>query len=70
MHTETKKRSLVKAVSWRATATVITLIVVYLFTGKLVESLAVTLVVAVLNTAAYYLHERLWNRSGWGKYSL
>lgn len=58
----TRLRSLVKTISWRVVATLITWIVVFLFTGGIAESTRITLVSAAFLTAGYYLHERIWAR--------
>lgn len=53
-------RSVLKTVSWRILATIITGIVVYLYTGKIGESSKITLTAALVLTVIYYLHERFW----------
>ena len=64
---ETARRSLVKALSWRAFATIITTVVAYLLTGELLFAVEI----GALDTAAkllmYYLHERVWLRIPYGK---
>lgn len=65
--TETKTRSLVRSIVWRICATLITLAVVYAFTGNIGQSSGITLVAAALSMAAYYGHERIWNRIVWGR---
>jgi uncharacterized membrane protein len=64
---ETKRRSIVKAVTWRAVATLLTLVVAYVFTGTIAESLGIALTAAILNIIAYYCHERTWNWIQWGR---
>ena len=59
---ETKTQSILKAITWRIVATVVTGIVVFLYTGELKKTTVITLVLAVISTLAYYLHERLWTR--------
>lgn len=66
---DTKKRSIVKALSWRITATVTTIVIVLLFTGKLLLALSVGLVELVVKLLLYYVHERAWNRLRWGRKS-
>lgn len=66
---DTKKRSIVKALSWRITATVTTILIVLLFTGKLLLALSVGLVELVVKLLLYYVHERAWNRLRWGRKS-
>jgi len=60
-------RTVVKAVTWRAIATLITTGLVYLFTGQLVLAVGVGLLEMVLKILFYYLHERLWERISWGR---
>ncbi|MFA6301232.1 MAG: DUF2061 domain-containing protein [Candidatus Paceibacterota bacterium] len=57
---DTKSRSALKAITWRILATLITGTVVFIYTGKIVESSVITLTVAIISTLAYYLHERFW----------
>ncbi len=64
---ESEKRTLAKTISWRTTATLTTMIIVYAFTGKLSLSVGVGLVEVVSKMTLYYLHERLWGRIEWGK---
>ena len=65
MH-ETLMRSLLKTALWRGIATLITLAVVYSFTGSFGKSTTITLTAAAFLAAGYYLHERLWDRIEWG----
>jgi uncharacterized membrane protein len=64
---EYHKRSVVKAISWRAVATVTTMIVVFAFTRKLTLAIEVGAVEVVAKLVFYYWHERIWNWIGWGK---
>lgn len=63
----TRKRSLLKTVSWRAIATAVTVILVYLFTGKIHISLGVGGLELVSKIILYYLHERVWDRINYGR---
>ncbi len=64
---ETKTRSIAKTIIWRVFATLITWGTIYFYTGKLSESIEITLVAALVGMAAYYIHERVWNKIKWGK---
>lgn len=64
---ETRTRSLIKTVIWRAIATLLTLGVVYFYTRQFDSSLKITLSGALLSMAAYYLHERVWSAIAWGR---
>jgi len=67
MFYETKTRTLTKTVLWRIIATLITWGTVYFYTGKLSESIEITLVAAVIGMIVYYIYERVWNKIQWGK---
>ena len=60
-------RSLVKAISWRATGTLDTIVVAGVITGRLKVALSIGLVELFTKICLYYLHERLWNRIHFGK---
>lgn len=64
---ESNARSLTKTIVWRIVATFITWLVIYLFTGEILESVKVTLVAAIAGMVFYYFHERVWNKINWGK---
>lgn len=64
---ENHARSILKSVTWRVLAVVITLYSIWLCTGALAVSIESTVVVSVLSTIAYYLHERVWDRLSWGR---
>ena len=66
---ETKRRSLVKALSWRFVATFITMGIAYLVTGKLALALEIGLLDTTIKFAAYFGHERLWLRIRYGRLS-
>ena len=60
-------RSLAKAVSWRATGTLDTIVVSLLITGRLKLALSIGFVELFTKICLYYLHERVWNRINFGK---
>lgn len=62
MFIENKKRSFFKMVSWRVWATLTTMILVYIFTGKLEIAFAVGALEVVAKMVLYYVHERMWNK--------
>ena len=61
------ERSLAKAVSYRLSSSILTGLVVFLLTGELILSLGVWVIDVLIKTIWYYLHERIWNRTRWGK---
>ena len=64
---ESHKRSIAKAVSWRIFASLVTVIVVYIFTRELILSAGVGLVDAMIKILGYYIHERLWGTIRFGR---
>ena len=57
-----RRRSLFKTLSWRAVATLATIVIVYAFAGRLALSLGIGSVEVVGKTILYYAHERVWSR--------
>ena len=53
-------RSILKALSWRVFATIVTMLIVFAFTGKIVLSVGVGAVEVTVKLVLYYLHERTW----------
>jgi uncharacterized membrane protein len=60
-------RSLAKAVSWRATGTIDTIIISYLITGHMRWALSIGFVELFTKVTLYYFHERLWNKIKFGR---
>ena len=60
-------RSILKAISWRIIATFTTMTIVFAFTRKVVLSVGVGAVQAVINLILYYFHERIWGALGIGR---
>ncbi len=65
---EGKRRSLVKAVTWRVIATLTTMVLVFIATGELTVTLGVGVLDVVTKLIFYFGHERMWNLITWGKY--
>lgn len=63
---ETKKRSIVKAISWRFIATIITSLLALLLTGEWTFAATIGLADTALKFFIYFAHERLWNRIRYG----
>lgn len=55
--TETHKRTIVRAITWRIVATLVTAA----WTG-----LSGAIIINIFMTVAYYIHERLWLKLKWG----
>ena len=64
---DTKKRSMVKSVTWRAIGVILLGVISYLITGDLKEMTVITLLFHSIRLVLYYYHERWWERISWGK---
>ncbi len=62
----TRKRSVVKALTYRVFIVCLDFTAIYLFTGKTEVALGFMLVSNLYTTVGYFLHERLWEHIGWG----
>jgi uncharacterized membrane protein len=62
---ESRRRSIVKTLSYRVIVTVILVVVTFVFTGSLYQTSAISIVFALLATIAYYVHERVWTTIKW-----
>lgn len=62
----TRKRSIVKAITYRAVIVCLHFIVVYLLTGKVVAAAVFMIISNIYTTVAYFLHERAWSHIQWG----
>ncbi len=64
---ETRKRSIIKSVTFRILVVVADLVVIYALTRKFVDTIAITVATNVASTIFYFLHERVWNAIHWGR---
>jgi uncharacterized membrane protein len=60
------KRSVVKAITYRAIIVCLDFLVIYLLTGKVMTAAAFMIVSNVYTTVGYFLHERVWAGIKWG----
>jgi len=67
MYKDTNKRSIVKGISWRVVATTTTIIIVYIFFGRLDLAIAAGLLESILKVGLYWAHERAWFQVRWGR---
>jgi len=64
--TEKTTRSLIKAVTWRVTASLITFMLAFFFSQDFNVSLSIGLGDFVIKYIAYFLHEVGWSKIKWG----
>eukprot|EP01051_Picozoa_sp_SAG22_P020768 SAG22_NODE_4330_length_1301_cov_1.148918_2_plen_74_part_00 len=60
-------RSIIKAFSWRITATITTVVIAYFITGEVAAALSIGFIEFFAKMLLYYGHERLWNRINIGR---
>ncbi len=57
---DSHKKTILKAISWRAIATLVLVVTVYLFTEKPMLSMGIAAADITVKFLLYYLHERIW----------
>jgi uncharacterized membrane protein len=67
MAEEKHYRSFAKAVSWRVTGTLDTILISWLITRQVKWALSIGFVELFTKIALYYVHERVWNRLDFGR---
>jgi uncharacterized membrane protein len=60
-------RSVGKVITWRIILSIQYFIIGYVTTGSIASALGLVGITTVVNSCIYYLHERAWNKSDWGK---
>ncbi|OGW81967.1 MAG: hypothetical protein A3G33_04255 [Omnitrophica bacterium RIFCSPLOWO2_12_FULL_44_17] len=64
---ERKRRSILKAISWRTTGTIDTIIVSWIISGKFNTAISIGCVELFTKIFLYYFHERIWNKIRFGQ---
>ena len=67
MSADLQKRTIVKTLTWRITASLTTFIIAWILTGDLLIGVSIGSIEAITKIFLYYLHERIWNNIGWAK---
>lgn len=60
-------RSITKAVSWRVTGTLDTIIISFIVTGEIKLAVSIGFIELFTKLILYYFHERMWNRISFGR---
>jgi uncharacterized membrane protein len=63
---ESRKRHLLKTVSWRVIGTIDTIVLSWIITGNPLTGLKIGLLEVISKMILYYLHERAWYRINFG----
>lgn len=64
---DSHSRSLIKGVSWRALGTIDTITLSFIITGNIGDSVKIGITEIITKVILYYLHERVWDKIGWGR---
>jgi len=64
---ETKRRSIVKAITWRTLGTLDTIVIAYVLTGEITTAVSIGGIEVFTKMFLYFFHERIWNTITWGK---
>ena len=67
MSVELKKRTLLKTMTWRVTASLTTFLIAWILTGDLLIGVSIGSIEAIAKIFLYYYHERIWNNINWAK---
>ena len=63
---EKKRRSVAKAITWRITGSIDTVLVSWLIVSRIDLALSIGLIEVVTKMTLYYFHERAWSRIRYG----
>ena len=61
------KRSLLKTITWRITASLDTFVIAWIITGNWKTGGAIAGIEVITKMFIYYFHERVWNKIKWRK---
>jgi uncharacterized membrane protein len=64
---ETKTRSLLKSVSYRVFASIVTAVLIFSFTGRLLLAVGLGVLDSVVKILVFFLHERMWMAIPFGR---
>tara|TARA_R110002020_G_scaffold180072_1_gene373976 strand:- start:5710 stop:5919 length:210 start_codon:yes stop_codon:yes gene_type:complete len=62
----TKKRSGMKAITWRTIATLDTFLIAWFITGEVIVAASIIGIEVITKFVLYYFHERAWSKTEWG----
>ncbi len=64
---ESHWRTFIKTVTWRLIAVTVTMLISYIWLQEWGSAIALALVANGIKALLYYLHERGWNRTSFGR---
>ena len=67
MSIDLKKRTIIKTLTWRVTASLTTFLIAWILTGDLLIGISIGSVEAIAKILLYFFHERICNSISWAK---
>ena len=67
MSADTQKRTIVKTITWRVTASLTTFLIAWILTGDILIGASIGSIEAIAKIFLYYFHERIWTNTSWEK---
>ena len=64
---EKRLRSVIKSATYRIIAFLVLVAITWYATGNLIQTMFISVTFQTIQLFLYYLHERLWDKIGWGK---
>jgi uncharacterized membrane protein len=64
---ETKRRAMVKAITYRVIVAITLAAISWFYTGNLFDTSAISITYTIIAMIVYYIHERAWIKVKWGK---
>ena len=65
MSADTKKKTVVKTITWRITASLTTFLIAWILTGDILVGASIGSIEAIAKIFLYYFHERIWTNISW-----
>ena len=65
MSLDTQKRTMVKTITWRITASITTFLIAWILTGDILVGVSIGSLEAIAKIFLYYFHERIWINISW-----
>jgi uncharacterized membrane protein len=63
---ESRRRHLLKSITWRITGTIDTMLLAWLISGNAMTGLKIGFAEVITKMLLYYIHERIWYRTNYG----
>jgi uncharacterized membrane protein len=64
---DTKKRTLIKALTWQSLGFGLMTFINYFYMGNLAQGLSLSALLTTVGLVTYFLHERIWASVAWGR---